>query len=55
MERVWALLENSRSSIEQIAACVRYADLSSFRRLFARETGLTPARYSRRFRDDTLN
>lgn len=52
VERAKALLETSRRSVEQIAANVGYADLSSFRRLFSRQTGLSPAEYRKRFRGD---
>lgn len=50
VERAKALLEQTRQSIEQIAAAVGYADISSFRRVFARHTALTPAQYRRQFR-----
>lgn len=50
IERAKALLETSRRSVEQIATSVGYADLSSFRRLFTRQTGLSPAEYRKRFR-----
>ncbi len=52
VERAKALLETSRLSVEQIATGVGYADLSSFRRLFTRQTGLSPAQYRKRFRRD---
>ncbi len=51
VERAKALLETSRRSVGQIAATVGYDDLSSFRRLFARQTGLSPAEYRKRFRN----
>lgn len=50
VERAKALLETGRRSVGQIAATVGYDDLSSFRRLFARQTGLSPAEYRKRFR-----
>ncbi|HWJ72520.1 MAG TPA: GlxA family transcriptional regulator [Kaistia sp.] len=43
------LLETSRKSIEQIAWDVGYGDVSAFRRIFQRLTGLAPADYRRRF------
>lgn len=44
------LLENGRMSLEQIIARIGYDDASSFRRLFTREVGLSPAQYRRQFR-----
>lgn len=49
VERAKALLENGRMSLEQITVEVGYDDVSSFRRLFAREVGLSPAQYRRQF------
>lgn len=43
------LLENSPLSLEQIVARVGYNDVSTFRRLFRREIGCSPADYGRRF------
>lgn len=50
VERAKELLEQTRHSVDQIAAAVGYADVSSFRRLFARMTEISPAEYRRRFR-----
>lgn len=50
VEQAKALLEETRQSVEQIAAAVGYQDGSSFRRLFTRLTSVTPAEYRRRFR-----
>lgn len=50
VERAKSLLENSRQSIDAIVAEVGYADVASFRRLFLRLAGMTPAQYRRRFR-----
>jgi transcriptional regulator GlxA family with amidase domain len=50
VERAKELLEGGALSIEAIVAEVGYADLPSFRRLFARLVGLSPAQYRRRFR-----
>jgi transcriptional regulator GlxA family with amidase domain len=52
MTRVTAardLLENGATSIQEISARVGYADLSSFRTLFKRHTGMTPAEYRVQF------
>lgn len=49
VEHAKQLLESGRRSIERIAAQVGYSDLSTFRRLFARLTSLSPAEYRRRF------
>jgi len=43
------LLENSPLGLEQIVARVGYNDVSTFRRLFKREIGCSPADYRRRF------
>jgi len=43
------LLEDRGTSVEAVAARVGYHDLSTFRRLFKRETGLSPRDYQRRF------
>ncbi|SPL70639.1 HTH-type transcriptional regulator CdhR [Acinetobacter stercoris] len=42
-------LEETQHSIEQIMQAVGYHDLSSFRRLFFKKTGLTPLEYRKRF------
>jgi transcriptional regulator GlxA family with amidase domain len=43
-------LETTDWPTEQIGAAVGYEDPASFRRLFKRHTGITPARYRQRFR-----
>lgn len=43
------LLETSRLSVEAVGEKVGYGDLSTFRRLFKRETGLTPKDFQKRF------
>jgi transcriptional regulator GlxA family with amidase domain len=53
VERAKALLEETRQSTAQIAAAIGYGDDSSFRRIFARLTELTPAQYRRQFRRRT--
>ena len=44
------LLESTPGDFEGITAKVGYEDVSSFRRLFKRSTGLSPAQYRRQFR-----
>ena len=43
------LLENRGLKVDAVGARVGYGDLSTFRRLFKRETGLSPREYQRRF------
>lgn len=43
------LLETEGLSVDAVSARVGYNDLSTFRRLFRRETGLSPREYQRRF------
>ncbi|MBZ2167435.1 helix-turn-helix domain-containing protein [Marinobacter sp. F4216] len=43
-------LEEGRLSVEEVSLEVGYEDLSFFRRLFKRLTGLTPGEYRRLFR-----
>ncbi len=50
IERAKELLEESHSDFEAITASVGYEDVSSFRRLFKRATGLSPAQYRRQFK-----
>ena len=50
IERAKELLEGSHSDFEAITASVGYEDVSSFRRLFKRSTGLSPAQYRRQFK-----
>ena len=44
------MLECTHNDFEAITASVGYEDVSSFRRLFKRLTGLTPAQYKRQFK-----
>lgn len=50
IERVKELLEDTSHSLETIIEQVGYEDVSSFRRLFQRLTGVSPAQYRRQFR-----
>lgn len=50
VERAKELLEGSRRGFEDITAAVGYLDAASFRRLFKRATGLSPAQYRRQFK-----
>lgn len=43
------MLETGTEAIEYVAGEVGYGDLTSFRRLFARLTGMTPGDYRRNF------
>ncbi len=49
IERAKELLESADGDFEAITAQVGYGDASSFRRLFKRATGLSPAQYRKRF------
>jgi len=42
-------LETGDAPVDEVAAAVGYQDSASFRRLFKRMTGVTPARYRQRF------
>ncbi len=50
IERAKELLEVTNSDFEAITEKVGYGDASSFRRLFKRSTGLSPAQYRRQFK-----
>ncbi len=49
VEEAKQLLETSDISVEEISHAVGYEDPTSFRRLFKRKGGLTPAAYRRKF------
>ena len=42
-------LENTATTVEQVAWQVGYEDVSAFRRMFQKQTGLTPSQYRERF------
>jgi transcriptional regulator GlxA family with amidase domain len=50
VERAKALLETTHLSFEEIVERCGYSDAASFRRLFKRDTAMTPADYRERFR-----
>ncbi|MDO8989680.1 MAG: helix-turn-helix domain-containing protein [Sideroxyarcus sp.] len=50
IEQAKELLEGTTGDFESITASVGYEDVSSFRRLFKRSTGLSPAQYRRQFK-----
>ena len=50
VERSQELLRNSRRSVEQVLLAIGVSDVTSFRRVFQRELGCTPAEYRRRLR-----
>ncbi|MGV2103213.1 GlxA family transcriptional regulator [Rhizobium sp. 21-4511-3d] len=49
IEKAKEMLQLSRRPVEQIPRIVGYRDMAAFRRLFRRETGMSPAEYRRRF------
>jgi len=49
IEEAKQLLETDELDIEEVGVAVGYQDPTSFRRLFKRKTGLTPAAYRRKF------
>jgi transcriptional regulator GlxA family with amidase domain len=50
VERAKALLEATQLSFDEVVERCGYSDAPSFRKLFKRETSLTPASYRERFR-----
>ena len=49
MEEAKQILETSKTTVEDIALAVGYGDLSSFRRIFKRKSGITPSEHRRMF------
>ncbi len=49
IEEAKRLLETSDIIVEEVGHAVGYEDPTSFRRLFRRKAGLTPAVYRRKF------
>jgi len=50
IENAKTLLEAGQMSVDDISVEVSYEDVSFFRRLFKRLTGLTPSQYRRMFK-----
>jgi len=50
IEEAKQMLETDDAPIEDVSAAVGYEDAASFRRVFKRRVGLTPAAYRRKFR-----
>ncbi|MGE0597187.1 MAG: GlxA family transcriptional regulator [Hyphomonadaceae bacterium] len=49
VETAKAMLERERASVQSVASAVGYDDVSFFRAVFKRATGMTPAEYRARF------
>lgn len=49
VEMAKAMLERDRASVQSVANAVGYEDVSFFRNIFKRETGMTPAEYRTHF------
>ena len=49
VEEAKQMLETGEMGVDEIAGAVGYDDPASFRRLFKRRAGLTPAAYRRKF------
>ena len=49
IEEAKQMLETDGVPIEEVSAAVGYEDAASFRRIFKRRVGLTPAAYRRKF------
>jgi transcriptional regulator GlxA family with amidase domain len=50
IEAAKQILESETTNIEEISSAVGYEDPTSFRRLFKRKVGITPAAYRKKFR-----
>jgi AraC-like DNA-binding protein len=49
IEAAKSMLESDNTNIEEISSRVGYEDPASFRRVFKRKVGLTPAIYRKKF------
>ncbi|UCH41145.1 MAG: helix-turn-helix domain-containing protein [Gammaproteobacteria bacterium] len=54
IEAAKQMLESDATSVEVISSSVGYDDPASFRRIFKRKVGLTPARYRKKFSHSTI-
>ena len=54
IEAAKQMLESDGTSVEAISSSVGYDDPSSFRRVFKRKVGLTPARYRKKFSHSSM-
>jgi transcriptional regulator GlxA family with amidase domain len=49
VQKAREMLENTVTTVERVAWQVGYADVSAFRRMFQKQTGLTPSQHRERF------
>jgi transcriptional regulator GlxA family with amidase domain len=49
VEEAKQILETGEAGIDEVAEAVGYQDPASFRRVFKRKAGLTPAAYRKKF------
>jgi transcriptional regulator GlxA family with amidase domain len=54
IEAAKQMLESDATSVEEISSSVGYDDPASFRRVFKRKVGLTPAKYRKKFSHSSM-